>query len=474
MLENQDQDLTLTDLSHNTLSYQLSQNLNLHHQNPVMIKDIIYYNYAKTEPQTVQVINPSMSKSLLSQDIMSPSSNSSSSPASVSINPVLKQHSFESHDMANSKAHKKSQKKKSTQVTSEIDEERTSQLVSEILKNIKEKTKELESLNQNLKSTSTSLGEQKSSIKINNVSDDYSKTFSQDSFDMNDSNDFYDSDGSRSQTKIQKQKVKKITKLKSNSKKLLEIPAGWLRQFDLDKSIVYVSPSGLRLKTHQELKSYLLSDQTCKCGLECPLNIFETFNFSPLIENVSATAPSKRKTACMCKHVAHGIKKQKNLVKVLDEVQPNQKASKKGLTSKKAKATSQTTSETYIQQQLQNADMLDQQQQQHQQEQHQPILISNLILSSDNFNSNDLIFDTKNFTFSQSNQFNPVEINSYTQADNSMSSVNHDSNNLNFSQDFNGIINNKCKSMLNVKISCKLLSPSSPNCRQHVFTSKCF
>ena len=50
-------------------------------------------------------------------------------------------------------ANKKSNKKKNTQITNDIDEERTSQLVSELLRNIKEKTKELESLNQNLKTT---------------------------------------------------------------------------------------------------------------------------------------------------------------------------------------------------------------------------------------------------------------------------------------------------------------------------------
>ncbi|CAF0856630.1 unnamed protein product [Brachionus calyciflorus] len=419
MLENQDQDLTLTDLSHNTLSYQLSQNLNIHHQSPVMIKDIIYYNYQKTEPQTIQVLNQTVSKTL-THDIMSPSSNSSSSPSSVSINPALKLTSQDSLEMSSKK---KSLKKKSTQVTSEIDEERTSQLVSEILKNIKEKTKELESLNQNLKST-----DQKYQTKINNVSQsesEYSKNYSQDSYDLNDSNDFYDSDGSKS-TKQKKQKKKSI-KIKSN-KKLLEIPNGWSRIVDTDKNVIYISPSGFSLKSHQEIKNYLISDQTCKCGLECPLNIYETFNFSSLVDAVCSKKTSS-KNSCLCKHVSHGIKKQKNLVKVLDEVNQNSKrnSNETKKTSKKVKKTdsyvNKTSEECVVNQ--------------HQQ---QSVMISNIVLSTDNFvnASNDLIFDTKNYSFSQANEFGQVEINSYSQND-----IHHDnmsqSENMSFSHDFNDI-----------------------------------
>lgn len=33
------------------------------------------------------------------------------------------------------------------------------------------------------------------------------------------------------------------------------------------------SPSGTELSSLEQTRSYLLSDGTCKCGLECPLNV---------------------------------------------------------------------------------------------------------------------------------------------------------------------------------------------------------
>jgi hypothetical protein len=34
-----------------------------------------------------------------------------------------------------------------------------------------------------------------------------------------------------------------------------------------------LSPSGTELSSLEQTRSYLLSDGTCKCGLECPLNV---------------------------------------------------------------------------------------------------------------------------------------------------------------------------------------------------------
>lgn len=418
MLENQDQDLTLTDLSHNTLNYQLSQNLNMH-QNPVMIKDILYYNYSKSEPQQqVHVINQNVVKSIQNQDIMSPSSNSSSSPAPASVNHAFK-NSFDQLDL-NNKSQKKSQKKKSSQATSEIDEERTSQLVSEILRNIKEKTKELESLNQNLKSTN--ITEPKSTLKLVNVSQnesEFSKNYSsQDSFsnELNDSNEFYDSDSAKSQSKQKKSKTKNS---KTKSKKLLEIPQDWNRVVEPDKTISYISPTGFQLRSHQDIKNYLLSDQTCKCGLECPLNIYEVFNFSLLVETVASK--KNPKNTCFCKHVYHGIKKQKSFVKVLDEVNQN---FKRTLSDKKP-----TTKKPKINQKIDNhspnSSMSQTSQAQNNpnhiqdtclsQQHSESIIIPNFVLNPDSstgsihFDSNELLFDEKNFSF-EHNHFNSLNM----------------------------------------------------------------
>lgn len=38
-------------------------------------------------------------------------------------------------------------------------------------------------------------------------------------------------------------------------------------------AVHFFSPSGAALSSLDEVKTYLLSDGTCKCGLECPLII---------------------------------------------------------------------------------------------------------------------------------------------------------------------------------------------------------
>ncbi|XP_020312150.1 methyl-CpG-binding domain protein 5-like [Oncorhynchus kisutch] len=57
-----------------------------------------------------------------------------------------------------------------------------------------------------------------------------------------------------------------------------EVPIGWQRSIT-HSGVVYISPSGLVLACLEQVKSYLLTDGTCKCGLECPLIIHKIFNF---------------------------------------------------------------------------------------------------------------------------------------------------------------------------------------------------
>ena len=42
---------------------------------------------------------------------------------------------------------------------------------------------------------------------------------------------------------------------------------------------LYFSPSGIELKSKEEIKEYLLKEGTCKCGLECPLDLDQAFDF---------------------------------------------------------------------------------------------------------------------------------------------------------------------------------------------------
>ncbi|KAG9276978.1 methyl-CpG-binding domain protein 6 isoform X1 [Astyanax mexicanus] len=59
-----------------------------------------------------------------------------------------------------------------------------------------------------------------------------------------------------------------------------QVPVGWQRKVE-DGAVSYVSPSGTVLCSVEEVRVYLLTDSTCKCGLECPLVLHKVFNFDP-------------------------------------------------------------------------------------------------------------------------------------------------------------------------------------------------
>ncbi|KAM4563541.1 uncharacterized protein mbd6 isoform 1-T4 [Odontesthes bonariensis] len=59
----------------------------------------------------------------------------------------------------------------------------------------------------------------------------------------------------------------------------IHVPIGWQRRVE-GGQVIYLSPSGTALSTLDEVKTYLLTDGSCKCGLECPLIIHKVFNFS--------------------------------------------------------------------------------------------------------------------------------------------------------------------------------------------------
>ncbi|KAM9320527.1 methyl-CpG-binding domain protein 6 [Gastrophryne carolinensis] len=61
---------------------------------------------------------------------------------------------------------------------------------------------------------------------------------------------------------------------------VVQVPIGWQRRME-PGTVVYISPSGTILTSMDQLKTYLVTDGTCKCGLECPLNIYKVFNFDP-------------------------------------------------------------------------------------------------------------------------------------------------------------------------------------------------
>ncbi|KAM9221751.1 LOW QUALITY PROTEIN: methyl-CpG-binding domain protein 5-like [Dugong dugon] len=58
----------------------------------------------------------------------------------------------------------------------------------------------------------------------------------------------------------------------------IQVPVGWQR---VEQNGVYVSPSWSLLSCPEQVRTYLLTDGTCKCGLECPLILPKVFNFDP-------------------------------------------------------------------------------------------------------------------------------------------------------------------------------------------------
>ncbi|XP_029291837.1 mucin-12 [Cottoperca gobio] len=59
----------------------------------------------------------------------------------------------------------------------------------------------------------------------------------------------------------------------------IHVPIGWQRRVE-GGHVIYVSPSDTALSSLDEVRTYLLTDGTCKCGLECPLIIHKVFNFT--------------------------------------------------------------------------------------------------------------------------------------------------------------------------------------------------
>uniref|UniRef100_A0A3Q3IXQ8 MBD domain-containing protein n=1 Tax=Monopterus albus TaxID=43700 RepID=A0A3Q3IXQ8_MONAL len=61
----------------------------------------------------------------------------------------------------------------------------------------------------------------------------------------------------------------------------VQVPIGWQRKVEHGGGVAYISPSGSVLSNLEQVKTYLLTDGTCKCGLECPLILHKVFNFDP-------------------------------------------------------------------------------------------------------------------------------------------------------------------------------------------------
>jgi len=57
------------------------------------------------------------------------------------------------------------------------------------------------------------------------------------------------------------------------------VPDSFLVHYKMLMSVICDSPSNTCLRSHGEVRQYLLRDGTCKCGLQCPLVVDKTFVF---------------------------------------------------------------------------------------------------------------------------------------------------------------------------------------------------
>ncbi|XP_035244399.1 methyl-CpG-binding domain protein 6 [Anguilla anguilla] len=83
-----------------------------------------------------------------------------------------------------------------------------------------------------------------------------------------------------------------------------QVPIGWRRTVD-NGAVAYISPSGTILSSVEEVGSYLLTDGTCKCGLECPLVVHKVFNFDPgavLVQRSQPPGKAEEDMTKLCNH----------------------------------------------------------------------------------------------------------------------------------------------------------------------------
>ncbi|XP_061074808.1 methyl-CpG-binding domain protein 6 [Conger conger] len=91
---------------------------------------------------------------------------------------------------------------------------------------------------------------------------------------------------------------------RAGSSATAQVPIGWRRTVE-NGAVAYISPSGTLLSSVEEVGSYLLTDGTCKCGLECPLVVHKVFNFDPgavLLQRPQLPGKAEEDMTKLCNH----------------------------------------------------------------------------------------------------------------------------------------------------------------------------
>ncbi|XP_048007421.1 uncharacterized protein LOC125242636 [Leguminivora glycinivorella] len=89
--------------------------------------------------------------------------------------------------------------------------------------------------------------------------------------------------------------------VQSESSQTIIVPLGW-RRIVSGTSVLYISPSGTALSTLPQLREYLQTAGTCKCGLPCPLRPETTFSFDSKVVSKPYQAASGAELTKLCNH----------------------------------------------------------------------------------------------------------------------------------------------------------------------------
>ncbi|XP_050432376.1 uncharacterized protein LOC126840571 [Adelges cooleyi] len=81
----------------------------------------------------------------------------------------------------------------------------------------------------------------------------------------------------------------------------VSVPNGWKRLCNKE-AVCYISPSNAVLSSLDQVKIYLKTQGTCKCGLECPLHSEQVFNFDTTVTAKPAATTCLDTMTNLCSH----------------------------------------------------------------------------------------------------------------------------------------------------------------------------
>ncbi|XP_032584124.1 pneumococcal serine-rich repeat protein isoform X2 [Drosophila mojavensis] len=93
----------------------------------------------------------------------------------------------------------------------------------------------------------------------------------------------------------------------NNNNNNANLAPGW-RRLTNNNEVAYISPTGKTLRTQFQIKDYLLTQGTCKCGLPCPLRPEYFFDFNAQVPNMPlkvSPGSSQEAIVALCSHQRH-------------------------------------------------------------------------------------------------------------------------------------------------------------------------